>query len=475
VTITTLLILVAAALLLGILPRGRARTLAYLSASVLAIFILQPVVPIRGMDFWLPTTTLALTVLVWSLYRTRAGSVWRENWPAISILVGIVLILAAGRNLGLDFPMQASRTPSLLSVILAILCLFSGGVFLTLSRKDGRIACSLAVVILLVLFTVLKVPALSLQASQLLRSLNQQSIQTASSLDLRWLGFSYIAFRLLHVLRDRQTGRTFPVSLDEFIVYVIFFPTLAAGPIDRLERFIKDLHVEERVSSSAYLQAGWRILLGLFKKFVLADSLAMISLNASNATQVTAAGWTWVMLYAYACQIFFDFSGYTDLALGMGQLLGVKLPENFNRPLSRTNLTQFWNNWHMTLTQWFRAYFFNPLTRSLRTSRCPLPMSAMILITQVSTMVLIGLWHGVTWNFVLWGLWHGAGLFVHNRWAEWRKTRPAVSSPAVQRLLNGVSLLATFHYVALGWVFFALPDLSSSLRIFALLFGGGGS
>jgi D-alanyl-lipoteichoic acid acyltransferase DltB (MBOAT superfamily) len=277
------------------------------------------------------------------------------------------------------------------------------------------------------------------------------------------------------VLRDRQTGRAVPARLDEFVVYVIFFPTLAAGPIDRLERFLKDLRGEERPSSSAYLQGGWRILLGLFKKFVLADTLALISLNATNASQVTGTGWTWVLLYAYAFQIFLDFSGYTDLAIGMGQWLGIKLPENFNRPLSKTNLTQFWNNWHMTLTQWFRAYFFNPLTRSLRTSKRPLPMAAMILITQVSTMILIGLWHGVTWNFVLWGLWHGIGLFIHNRWSEWQKGRPGPSSPAVQRLMSGVSLLATFNYVALGWVFFALPDLSSSLRIFGLLFGAGTS
>ncbi|MRR30004.1 hypothetical protein EG834_06740, partial [bacterium] len=279
--ITTLLILAAAALLLGSLPRGRGRTLAYLSASILAVYILQPPVPIRGMDFWLPTATLALTVLVWSIYRTREGSVWRENWPAFAILTGIVLALAAGRTLGLDFPLQASRTPSLLQVCLALLFLSLGAVLLTLLRKDGRVALTLAVVVLLVLFVILKVPALSLQASLLLRSLNQQSTQAANSLDLRWLGFSYIAFRLLHVLRDRQSGRTVSVSLDEFVVYVIFFPTLAAGPIDRLERFIKDLRSQEKTSLPAYLQAGWRILFGLFKKFVLADSLAILSLNAT--------------------------------------------------------------------------------------------------------------------------------------------------------------------------------------------------
>jgi D-alanyl-lipoteichoic acid acyltransferase DltB (MBOAT superfamily) len=286
----------------------------------------------------------------------------------------------------------------------------------------------------------------------------------ASPLDLRWLGFSYIAFRLLHTIRDRQSGRLPAVNLNEYLVYVVFFPALSAGPIDRIERFVVDLRRPLSLTSDDYGEAGKRLVLGLFKKFVLADSLALIALNGNNATQVRTAGWAWVLLYAYAFQIYFDFSGYTDIAIGLGRLLGIKLPENFKAPYLKQNLTQFWNNWHMTLTQWFRAYFFNPVTRALRSGKMKFSIPIIVFITQMSTMVLIGLWHGVSWNFVAWGVWHGMGLFIHNRWSEWTKGRFATLSSGAQKMLNTGGVVLTFHFVAIGWVFFALPSLSISAQ-----------
>ena len=212
----------------------------------------------------------------------------------------------------------------------------------------------------------------------------------------------------------------------------------------------------------------------MFKKFVIADGLAIFALNAGNAAQVNGTGWAWLLLYAYTFQIYFDFSGYTDLAIGLGRLVGVTLPENFNAPYLKPNLTQFWNNWHMTLTQWFRAYYFNPVTRALRGIKPPLSPTVVLFITQLSTMLLIGLWHGITWNFVFWGIWHGAGLLAQNRFTDWMKPRYAglAGKPRAQRAVTALTTLSTFHYVALGWVFFALPDPALSLRVFAKLFGG---
>jgi D-alanyl-lipoteichoic acid acyltransferase DltB (MBOAT superfamily) len=321
-------------------------------------------------------------------------------------------------------------------------------------------------------FVFLKVPVLSLQLSLFLRTLNEQSLATASPLDVRWLGFSYVAFRLLHTIRDRQSGRLPPVSLAEYIFYIIFFPALSAGPIDRIERFVADLRRPLQRSADDWGEAGKRLVIGMFKKFALADTLAIIALNGTNALQVNATGWAWVILYAYAFQLYLDFSGYTDIAIGLGRLLGFKLPENFNAPYLKPNLTQFWNNWHMTLTQWFRAYFFNPVTRAMRSGKKPLSIPVIILITQIGTMVLIGLWHGVTLNFVIWGLCHGIGLFIHNRWSERTKTRFAALSPNWQKTLNVGGALLTFHFVILTWVFFALPEPSVSFRFFQTLFGG---
>ena len=262
--------------------------------------------------------------------------------------------------------------------------------------------------------------------------------------------------------------------MGEFITYVIFFPAFTAGPIDRLERFIKDLRAPfAGLTLETFYSAGQRLLLGLFKKFVIADALALIALNDTNATQVTCTFWMWVIVYAYAFQIYFDFSGYTDIALGIAQLLGIKLPENFASPYLKPNLTQFWNNWHMTLTQWFRAYFFNPITRWLRSWQKPMPIPMMILLTQVATMLLIGFWHGVTWNFTLWGLWHGLGLFIHNRWNDATKAKAAAwaTTPAKQAALNISGILLTFHFVTIGWIFFALSSPAVSSQVILKLFG----
>ena len=200
-----------------------------------------------------------------------------------------------------------------------------------------------------------------------------------------------------------MTGRLPEFSLREFMTYSVFFPAIASGPIDRVERFLTDLRSKAALSAHSLLAGGERIVLGIFKKFVIADTLAILALNAANASQIHSALWMWICLYAYAFRIYFDFSGYIDIALGLGRWMGFALPENFNRPYLQPNLTAFWNSWHITLAQWFRSYFFNPLTRALRSSR-KLPVGAVILIGQLATMVLIGLWHGVTWNFALWGL-----------------------------------------------------------------------
>jgi alginate O-acetyltransferase complex protein AlgI len=469
-TLTTLLISVVIAAILGMLRRNRWRLPMLLITSALAVYALQPALPVRGLDFWLPTATLALTVLAWNLTTPREQRSWKTNWPAAAILSGIVLLLGLSRYLGLSLALTASKPPQILQILISLgfmlLILFGMARF----TKPGKAWLIASLIFILFLFVILKLPALSTLMSMVLRKLNQQSVKLASPLDLRWLGFSYIAFRILHTIRDRQSGRLPAVSLQEYVIYIIFFPALTAGPIDRIERFIGDLRNPAAISADDLGVAGKRLVLGMFKKFAVADGLALIALNATNALQVQTAGWGWILLYAYAFQILFDFSGYTDIAIGLGRLLGIKLPENFNSPYLKPNLTQFWNNWHMTLTQWFRAYFFNPLTRALRSGKKRLAIPVIILITQLATMVLIGLWHGITWNFVLWGAWHGLGLFLHNRWSDLTKARFATLATSLQKALNAGGTFLTFQYVALGWIFFALPDPAVSFHFFKVLF-----
>ena len=352
---------------------------------------------------------------------------------------------------------------------------FSSIIFLSVTRVTRFHAALLAVGIigLIVIFLAIKIPVLAYWVSYGIRSLTDQSLTEAKAVDLRWLGFSYVAFRIIHTLRDRQMGRLPTVDLAEYVTYVIFFPAFTAGPIDRIERFIKDLRKTSTLGNDELLIAGQRFMLGLFKKFVVADALALIALNDTNALQVRTTGWMWILLYAYAFQIYFDFSGYTDIAIGISKFLGIQLPENFSAPYLKPNLTQFWNNWHITLTQWFRAYFFNPVTRWLRSWNNPMPAPVMIALTQISTMLLIGFWHGVTWNFALWGLWHGVGLFIHNRWNDMTKVRTGewASTPFRKNILNLSGVVITFNFVALGWIFFALSSTSTSVHVFLKLFG----
>src|SRR5688572_27164036 len=462
------------ALLIGALTRS-ARTLRLyllLGFSILAVYWFQPALPLRSFDFWLPSLSLALTVLTWLIISPSGALRLRENLAGLAITVGLATVIDLSRYVLPDPVITATTPPQLFQyfgfLLLVGLALASFG---WISRRQTWTISS-TIILLIAILIILKTPALSLQTSILFRTLANRPIENAAFTDLRWLGFSYIAFRLIHVLRDKQTGRLPELSLPEFGTYVVFFPALVAGPIDRAERFSQDLRREFSLTQDETLLGGQRIFLGLFKKFVIADTLAMIALNDALATQVRTTGWMWVIVYAYAFQIYFDFSGYTDIAIGIARLVGIKLPENFAAPYTRPNLTQFWNNWHMTLTQWFRSYFFNPFNRWIRGYK-NIPAWAMILIGQLATMLLIGLWHGITLNFIFWGIWHGLGLFLQNRWSDFVRTRfPAMGqNQGLQPALQVSGILLTFHFVALGWVFFALSNPSLSWQVFMKLFG----
>ena len=461
------------ALLIGVLTRSNLRIYLLLTCSVLAVYWFQPLLPLRSFDFWLPSLSLALVILTW-LIISESGA-WRlpQNIIGLSILLGLVTFIDLSRYFLPDTVLTATTPPPFIQyIIFTFLIGLSLFVIAWIGHRSPW-AIRMSILLLILLLIVLKNPELSLQASVFLRTLAKRSIENASFTDLRWLGFSYIAFRLIHVLRDRQMARLPEISLPEFATYVVFFPALVAGPIDRAERFAQDLRKEFALSQDAVLLAGQRIFLGLFKKFVIADALALIALNDTLATQVRTSGWMWIVVYAYAFQIYFDFSGYTDIAIGTAQLVGIKLPENFAAPYTKPNLTQFWNNWHMTLTQWFRSYFFNPFNRWMRGSQKNIPAWAMILVGQVATMFLIGLWHGITLNFIFWGLWHGVGLFLQNRWSDFvRRQYPTIGqSPRLQPVLQIGGILFTFHFVALGWVFFALSDPTLSVLVLRKLFG----
>lgn len=490
-TLTHILAFFVFALITGQVVPARFRTTLILFGSVLGVYWMQPSTPVRNLDFWLPTVSIVLVVLVWAITRPvnseeqTARLLQRRSLAAGLLILGAVLTISLTRYVEPLCCLTPTRPPGLLQVALA---LGIGGVAAAIPArvKAPRQSLSCFFFILLVaLLVILKSEALSRTASALLRGMTGQQPGLASALDLPWLGFSYLSFRLLHVLRDYQAGKLPAYSLGEFASYALFFPAYTAGPIDRSQHFIVELQQDCAETaggrtwlcgSGSDLAAGTqRILWGVFKKFAVADTLAIIALSPQNAVQVQSTLWAWVLLYAYALRIYFDFSGYTDIALGLARLMGIRLPENFDRPYLRQNLTSFWNGWHITLTQWIRMYFFNPFTRFLRTGSRALPAWAVILAAQMGTMLLIGLWHGITWNFAIWGAWHGLGLFIHNRWLNYMRSQGAFlqAAPRLQRVLNLGSWFLTFHYVTLGWIWFALPDTDTALKVLANLFGIG--
>jgi len=467
-SVSQLFIIAAIALLVGQLKMGR--SLVLLGVSVFVIYWLQPTQEPITLTFWLPTATVAVTILAWLLTSTPEVRTWKQNLPAAAVLLSVIVLMDLNRYFHLE-SVFTTATPRLQWVGAFVVILLVLAFLIARFREFPPVLFVIAVIGLILLFILIKVPS---ALSPLFETVSAfRGKEAGGFTSLSWLGFSYVSFRLLHTILDRNAGRLTPVPLAEYVNYVIFFPSFTAGPIDRLERFTRDLNAPVALGREDWIDVGRRFFLGLFKKFVIADALAWIALNDVFAEQVSSSAWMWVLLYSFSLRIYFDFSGYTDIAIGLGRLLGVRLPENFASPYLKPNLTQFWNSWHMTLTQWFRSYFFNPLTRAMRSSRQPVPSYLTILVAQISTMVLIGLWHGVTVGFVLWGLWHGAGLFIQNRWSDYMKDRmPAwANTPTGQMVLQYSGIFLTFNFVSLGWLFFTLSTPAKVWSVMAVLFG----
>jgi len=475
-TLAYIAIFIGGALLYTALLPARGRGWALLVASVLTIYLMQSQLTIRFLDFILPTMTLLITITVWLVTRDSSTVATREDAITLGLTATLVFGLSLTRFLAPELRPTPSRPPDPLALGAALAV--AGAAIFTVSwlLRGWRGLLTATILVIIALFIVLKTDILATAVSRALRFASGQNPELAGAVDLTWLGISYIAFRLIHVVRERQMGRLPALSLREHLTYVIFFPALAAGPIDRAERFTPDMRALPEAGlfiPPRLVEAGGRISVGLFKKFVVSDSLALFALNSANAAQATSAGAVWLLLYAYAFRLFLDFSGYTDIVIGIGIVLGVRLPENFDRPYLKPTITAFWQSWHITLSNWVRFYVFSPLSRMLLMRKVS-PLAA-VFSAQLATMAVIGLWHGVQWTFLIWGVWHGIGLFVHKVWSD-RTRKRYLALKTQPRLLRGwtiTGILLTFHYVALGWVWFALPDVNLAAQTFGRLFGIG--
>ena len=467
-----------------VLP-ARFRQWGLMIASILAIYWLQPNLAIPFLDYALPTITIIVTVIGWYLTRqpaensdaekAKTSGISRANLITFGVTVAVVLGVSATRYLAPELRLTG-RPPDtwLVAIVLGVLAVVTWGAVKATGQSKRWLPIGMIAII--VIFVVTKSEFLATEFSRFLRGTAGRDVSLASAVDIGWLGFSYVAFRVIHTLRDRQTGTLPDLDLREYLTYVIFFPSFTAGPIDRAERFIKDFRAlpeMKGIDSDRVVIGATRIVIGMFKKFVIADMLAIIALNVSSANQAMSTPALWILLYGYAFRLFFDFSGYSDIAIGVGILFGVQLPENFDRPYLKNNIQSFWQSWHMSLSNWVRFYIFSPFSRNLLRRKPKPPTWQIMFICHMTTMIVIGLWHGITIPFVVWGAWHGIGLFTHKMWTD--RTRKWYMSlkekPRTKQAWTVAGWFLTFHFVVLGWVWFALPDINTAFSVFIRLFG----
>ena len=304
------------------------------------------------------------------------------------------------------------------------------------------------------------------------------------------LGISFLTFQKIAFLADVQSGQVKDVRLFDFVLFTLFFPRTIAGPIVHYGEVMPQLSEIQPRSMKTDVAVGICLFsIGLFKKTVIADGIAQFVADAfdpptlySDYSLVTA----WTGAFAYTFQLYFDFSGYSDMALGTARMFGVRLPMNFNSPLKASSIVDFWNRWHITLTRFLTAYIFTPIVRHLTRARIskgkPVlwgtrpTFSAICVIAglpSLITLTISGLWHGAGWQFIVWGIWHGIVLTINQ---SWRILRPRFwpDQASYERVMKPLGFVLTFVTVMVGLVLFRASSIASALSILSGMAGMNG-
>jgi D-alanyl-lipoteichoic acid acyltransferase DltB (MBOAT superfamily) len=272
-------------------------------------------------------------------------------------------------------------------------------------------------------------------------------------------GISFFTFETMSYTIDVWRGAIAPTRryLD-YLLFVAFFPHLVAGPIVRPGKMFPQLAAAPRVDAAAQARGLWRVAIGLAKKVAIGDYLAqsLVSRVFGAPDRFTALE-VLMAVYAFAMQIYADFSGYSDVAIGSAALFGYELPENFDAPYLAADLREFWRRWHVSLSTWLRDYLYKPLGGSRRGS---LRTYANLMIT----MVLGGLWHGASWSFVLWGALHGGALVVTRAWQRWGAGRRSLAVAGGEGAgWTWISSFLTLQFVCFAWIFFRAPTVAHAV------------
>ena len=274
------------------------------------------------------------------------------------------------------------------------------------------------------------------------------------------LGISFYTFSAISYMVDVHRGKLEARNLRDVALYLSFFPKLTSGPIQRCEDFFSQADRQRNISCGGIGRGAQIFAFGLFKKIVLADRLSVFVDQVFYTPMVFDSLTVLLAVIAYALQLYFDFSGYSDLAIGIGEMLDIRLPRNFNLPYLSHNITEFWKRWHITLSSWLQDYLYIPLGGSRR-GKFRSYVNLMI------TMALGGLWHGASLNYVLWGLLNGAALVVHKLFFGGKREKK------YNIITNTLSVFLTCCFVCFSWIFFRAETLTEAMTILGRIFSFG--
>ncbi len=304
------------------------------------------------------------------------------------------------------------------------------------------------------------------------------------------LGLSFITFQKIAFLIDVHSGRIKSFTLQDYCLFVLFFPQLIAGPIVHYREMMPQFHdTTSRFDKQNFAVGLTLFFFGLFKKVVLADNIALLVTpiyEHAAAGQSTSLLMAWMAAIGFTLQIYFDFSGYTDMALGAARCFGIRLPPNFNSPFKASSIIDFWLRWHMTLTRFLTAYIYNPVVLALTRRRLAAGRPGfsakhatvgafvqLLMFPTLMTMFISGFWHGAGYLFIVWGLLHGAYLTINH---GWRVIAPKLwpDKARYARVMNPVGLALTFVAVATSMVFFRSATMPAALNVVTGMIGLNG-
>jgi D-alanyl-lipoteichoic acid acyltransferase DltB (MBOAT superfamily) len=272
------------------------------------------------------------------------------------------------------------------------------------------------------------------------------------------LGLSFYAFRCVHYLIERYKGNIPQQAFTTFCCYLWFLPTLVVGPIHRYPQFQKDLRFK-RWDATMLSDGLRRILYGYVKIVVLGNYLVSVQLGRVNGDLEVGPLYYYLEIVRNGLNLYFQFSGFSDIAIGFALLHGYRVMENFNWPYFKRNISDFWRAWHISLTSWCRDYVYTVVFSVTRNSYLGI----------IATLITIGLWHEISWRYLEWGIYHGLGIVTWQLFQRVRSKLPTVNNPVLRRALDGASIVVTVHFVWFGFVLVNQPDLASAFSIYRIV------